>query len=368
MTRQSKELKPLQKGQQFGRLTVIGLDHQEEYKRKDREKEYLYFYKFQCDCGNVCILNKKSVVRGQTQSCGCLQKEVTKERMTTHGKTKTKLFGIWQGIRMRCLVPKTKFYPSYGGRGITICDEWKDNFQTFYDWSIKNGYEENQKLSIDRIDNNKGYSPENCRWVTQLIQSRNTRQNVNITYNGKTQCISAWAEELGIREGLLRDRVQKQKMSMEEAISKETHKTYTYNGMTKTIKEWAEMMNLQPHNLYYRLNAGLAMKDILEKSVNHFLITYNNKTQYLNDWAKELNISKSTLRYRLTKGWSVEKAFNTPVKTIQKVKCIETNKIYSTIQEAAKDINHKPDGIYSCVIGRNPTAYGYHWEYITGES
>jgi hypothetical protein len=207
MTRQSKELKPLQKGQQFGRLTVIELDHQEECNRKDGQKEFLYYYKFQCSCGNICILNKKNVIRGNTQSCGCLSKEESSKRMTTHGKTNTRLFNIWQGIKIRCFVKTEKVYEQYGLRGITMCEEWKNNFMSFYNWAINNGYSDD--LSIDRIDNNGNYEPSNCRWASAKEQNRNTRNNVNITYLGKTQCISAWAEEFGIKDDLLRWRLSK---------------------------------------------------------------------------------------------------------------------------------------------------------------
>lgn len=269
MNRQSKERKPLLQGQKFERLTVIGLDHQEEYHRKDGQKEFSYFYKLKCDCGNIIVREKKNLARGFIKSCGCLAKEVSSKMLTTHGKTNTQIFNAWQSMKIRCTDKNDVNYHNYGGRGIKVCQEWLDDFMNFYNWSIANGYKENQKLSIDRIDNNKGYCPENCRWTDVKTQARNRRTNVNVTYKGKTQCISAWAEELGIEQGLLRNRLTKQHLSIEEAIAKEKYPTYTYNGMTKTLNEWAELMNLQPYNLYYRLSAGWDIGKALNTPVRH---------------------------------------------------------------------------------------------------
>lgn len=207
MNRQSKERKPLSQGQRFGRLTVIGLDHQEEYHRKDGQKEFSYFYKLKCDCGNIIIREKKNLARGFIKSCGCLAKEVSSKMLITHGKTNTRLFNIWQSMKIRCFVKTEKVYQNYGARGITVCNEWKDDFMSFYNWAINNGYKKD--LSIDRIDNNGNYEPNNCRWVDAKVQARNTRQNINITYNGKTQCISAWAEELNIKKEILYWRFKK---------------------------------------------------------------------------------------------------------------------------------------------------------------
>lgn len=113
-----------------------------------------------------------------------------------HNKTNTKIYHCYNHIKQRCYNPKDKRYKDYGGRGITMCDEWLNDFMTFYDWSMNNGYYEG--LTIDRIDNNKCYSPYNCRWVDMKTQSRNRRSNVNYTINGDTHCLKDWCKILNL--------------------------------------------------------------------------------------------------------------------------------------------------------------------------
>ena len=123
---------------------------------------------------------------------------------------------IYYGMKQRCYNPKRKSYVDYGGRGITICDEWLNNPDLFYKWALENGYSEN--LTIDRIDNNKGYCSNNCRWATQKQQSINKRSTILITYNGKAQTLIDWANEYGHDVGLLRDRLFKLHWPIEKAL------------------------------------------------------------------------------------------------------------------------------------------------------
>jgi hypothetical protein len=132
-------------------------------------------------CGTEFKACTQSILRGKTKSCGCYNIKLTKERNIKHCKSGTKLYNIWKSIKGRVLNPKHKHYNDYGGRGITICEEWKNDVKAFYNWAISNGYEENKGLSIDRIDNDGNYCPENCRWTTQTIQSRNQRMKKNNT-------------------------------------------------------------------------------------------------------------------------------------------------------------------------------------------
>ena len=121
-----------------------------------------------------------------------------------HGKTNTRLYQIWRGIKKRCYVPTHKYYKHYGGRGIIVCDEWKNNFMNFYDWAVRNNY--NEKLTIDRIDVNGNYEPNNCRWITQSEQLKNKTNNVYISYKGRTQTMSDWAKEFGLKQNVFRQR------------------------------------------------------------------------------------------------------------------------------------------------------------------
>lgn len=151
-------------GQKFGRLTVL--------ERAENKNGYVR-WKCRCDCGNEKIVMSYQLRKGGTQSCGCLQKERTAEAHKTHGLYHSRLHRTWTGMKARCFNPNLKAFPYYGGRGITVCEEWKNNFQAFYDWAMSNGYEEN--LTLDRIDNNDNYCPENCRWVTMAKQNANKR-------------------------------------------------------------------------------------------------------------------------------------------------------------------------------------------------
>jgi hypothetical protein len=132
-------------------------------------------------CGNEFKANTNDINRGYTKSCGCYNKRRTSETHTKHGLRSTKLYDTWANIKNRTLNPKHKQYNDYGGRGITICEEWKNDVKSFYEWAILNGYEENKGLSIDRIDNDGDYCPENCRWTTRTIQGRNQRIYKNNT-------------------------------------------------------------------------------------------------------------------------------------------------------------------------------------------
>ena len=130
-------------------------------------------------CGEEFRTQIFRVKSGETNSCGCYQKRRTSETHKTHGLNSTRLYKIWSNIKDRTLNPKHKAYQDYGGRGITICDEWKNDFIPFYDWAMSNGYSD--ELSIDRIDNDGNYCPENCRWTTRVIQGRNQRMQKNNT-------------------------------------------------------------------------------------------------------------------------------------------------------------------------------------------
>lgn len=183
-------------GKKFGRLTVL-----EECKERKRTE---IVYKCVCDCGNIKFTTGKLLRKGECKSCGCIK---SNGNHITHGKTHTRLYSIYRKIKQRCYNTNDKAYTNYGGRGINICNEWCDDFMAFYTWSMSHGYDD--KLTIDRIDNNKGYSPNNCRWVDRITQNNNTRRNVHITYNGKTQTISQWSEELNIKYSTIKDRHNK---------------------------------------------------------------------------------------------------------------------------------------------------------------
>lgn len=151
------------KGRRYGRLIVL-----------DDEKSTSYG-KTQslclCDCGKIFVALNLNIVAGKTKSCGCLKISLLIKKLTTHGQSQTRLYMIWQTMKKRCLNIKRRDYKYYGGRGIRICDEWLNNFKSFFEWAVTHGYNDN--LTIDRINNDGNYEPSNCRFVTMAVQNMN---------------------------------------------------------------------------------------------------------------------------------------------------------------------------------------------------
>ena len=203
-------------GQKFGKLTVV-----ERASNVGKHTAWLC----RCDCGSDGFVVRSDYLKnGHTQSCGCFKSKCSEERLRnivannkTHGMSKTRLYSEWQTIKKRCYCPKNIGYDMYGGRGITVCDEWLNDFQAFYDWSMSHGYQDD--LTIDRKNVNKGYSPDNCRWVTMEVQGNNKRNNILLTYENKTQTLSQWAREKGLKYSKLRIRIKILKWDTDRALN-----------------------------------------------------------------------------------------------------------------------------------------------------
>ena len=183
-------------GQRFSRLIVLSQD------TKTRRNRVAWLC--QCDCGKQATVTAYNLRGGNTKSCGCLVIDIGAQRLTKHGEYGTRLYRIWRGMHRRCYDPKRLEFFRYGGRGIQVCKQW---------FKIENfisdmGDPPSSKHSIDRIDNDGPYSPENCRWATAKEQSLNSRQPINVTLRGQTLNISEWARRIGIGEASMHARLK----------------------------------------------------------------------------------------------------------------------------------------------------------------
>ena len=172
----------------------------------------------ECECGNIKNISGKSLRTGKTKSCGCLHKNNFEP---THGKSDTRLYKIWVGMKMRCHNPNNTSYKNYGARGIKVCKEWLCDFENFYKWSMNNGYDDT--LSIDRMNVNEDYSPSNCRWATRLEQNNNSRHNTYLIFNGESKTIKQWSLITGIKETTIISRLQ-YGWSIEDSLTKQVQK------------------------------------------------------------------------------------------------------------------------------------------------
>lgn len=201
-------------GKKFGRLMVIKFVPKPE--REDYRRQWLC----RCECGNLVQVNGSKLRSGHTRSCGCLEKEVIGNVNRKYMYSDLRLYRIWRAIQQRCSDRKGREYHNYGGRGILVCAEWADNnsgFERFYEWAMANGYQSD--LTIDRTDVNLGYSPENCRWITNKRQQNNKRTNVYLSYNGETHTMKEWSDILGVTYSKIRYHIREKNRSITEFIN-----------------------------------------------------------------------------------------------------------------------------------------------------
>lgn len=252
-------------GRRFGRLVVVSfLGSRPHPHAKYRAKSKARFWECLCDCGQIVEHHTSALNSGNVRSCGCLRRDqryISKNKK--HGMTNIPEHNVWSQMLMRCHNTDHHAYELYGGRGILVCEQWQNSFATFI---ADMGRRPSPKHTLDRIDNNLGYSPENCRWATWREQSQNKRTNQFLTFQGQTLCIAEWERRLGFSSGLIRYR-QKRGFSLENIMTTppETRptKAITYDGKTHCAAEWERLVGLKPGTLKYRLKAGWSIEQAL---------------------------------------------------------------------------------------------------------
>lgn len=267
-------------GQKFGKLTVIrqAPDHICSSGKRDT------MWECRCDCGKITQAKTWDLTSGHKVSCGCIRdsdeyREHLSEKATIHGGSrvgrKERLYRVWCAMIERCGNPHNSHYVSYGGRGIKVCEEWRNSYDAFRTWALANGYDgqaQRGQCTIDRIDVNGNYCPENCRWVSMDKQANNKRNSHMLTFQGKTQTISEWAKEIGVGATTLLSRIDKRGWSVEKALTTPAdpmrrRKFYTYNGVTKSLSEWARDSGIGMKQLWARLDYGWDFEDAITRPI-----------------------------------------------------------------------------------------------------
>lgn len=254
-------------GKTFGKLKVISFAGMINNRRGTRTATWNCV----CECGKECQIIAGNLITGCSKSCGCVQRENSRNASIVHGycvdrKMPPEYF-VWSGMWDRCTRENNKSFPDYGGRGITVCDRWKD----FPAWFSDMGPRPTRNHTIERRDTNGNYEPINCIWDTRKAQNRNKRNNTLLTFNGITKCIVEWAEELGV----------------------------------------------DPKNLSNRKGLGWTDERILTEIVKHQpkvrYIEFDGRIQSIKEWAKEIGIADATIHKRLEMGWAIERTLTTPI-------------------------------------------------------
>lgn len=276
-------------GQKFGRLTAL-------YRLHNYHKTGTWWLCI-CDCGNLKEVNLRNLQNSNTKSCGCLIKAGNHR---THDKTGTRLYQIWNGMKQRCYDKHADNYNRYGGRGIVVCDEWKDNFMSFYDWSIVNSY--NDTLTIDRIDNNKGYSPNNCRWITLRQQANNRRSNTNIKYDKYNYNITQWGKILNLSHSVLSHR-HHNNYDVVEMLTKRTDDKYLYPYQVKIL---ADLYEYNKCGMFLEMGLGKSVLGTIKaSSYNKPVLIIAPKSvipqweDYFKDWASSYKVYNLTNKKQL---------------------------------------------------------------------
>lgn len=247
-------------GKHFGVLTVIS------YADNHITSNGRNYKKVNCLC-DVCGSTHVKFVNTLHDKCIC----PNTARRKSHGKSNTPLYNVWYCMKQRCYYSKNRMYHNYGGRGIKVCDEWLNDFQTFYNWSMSNGYKKG--LQIDRINNNGNYEPNNCRWVDRVTNANNKRDTILFTHKGKTMSLKQWCRYFNISYKTCMTRYYRGH-TIEECLNltalndtrkgkiPQNAKLYTYKGKVYTIGKLADLLNIKRWKMYDNFKKGILPKGV----------------------------------------------------------------------------------------------------------
>lgn len=280
MQNKSKFIEP-KKGEVYGSLTLTG----EWFFRPEKHGRRLRVFA-QCKCGVIKDYEFKLLKGGNTKSCGCVRKEKFHEARITHNLSKHPLYGVYRDMLRRCYKTNCKAYKDYGGRGITVCDEWRNDIKAFFEWALSHGYEE--WLQLDRQNNEGNYEPDNCRFVTKDVSNTNTRRNIIVMAFGQTKTLTDW--------------------------SRDERCKVNFNTLLGRYRLGSDM----EHAIITPAHADT--KKIMREKQGKLIEAFGEKKSLI-EWSEDgrCKIGYSGLKLRLSKGWSIEKAISDkPLRKIKK--------------------------------------------------
>lgn len=322
-------------GKRFGRLTII---------EKQPESKIKIKWICKCDCGNYAIVFGSSLKTGNTRSCGCLKMEGGRDGKITHGQSDTPTYKSWSDMKSRCSNSRKKDYMDYGGRGIKVCDRWLNSFSLF----LEDMGTRPPGTTLDRIDVNGDYSPENCRWATAKQQQRNKRNNNNVVFRGRSRSLAEWAEGLRMPYDVLRYRL-KAGWTPEEAFTipvRDLEDFLTLDGVKKTKAQWCKEKGLTQNALLGRLQRGWSVADALNTPMvtkkHQRGLTFQGVTKSKSQWARDHGLTSSVLLSRIKKGWPIEKALETPMQEKPEARLITYQGTTLPLTAWARRVGMKP--------------------------
>ena len=281
-------------GQTFGNWLVIS--------RAESNNTHIKWL-CECQCRNKTrrIVDGSSLKNGDSQSCGCKFKVITEHK---------RLRAIYRGMQYRCYNPEFEHYKYYGGKGIRICDEWLDYFK-FEEWALSHGYTDN--LTIERLDNEKDYCPDNCTWILSSEQAKNRTNARLLEHDGVVHSLTEWSKITGLSVDLISSRL-KSDWSVGEALDLEERDDFrylTYNGVRRSLKEWSELTGIINSKIITRIQSGWSIGQALgyeKREHGSKFLTYNNETHTMTEWCKLRDLNRNKVHSRLRRGWSVGEA------------------------------------------------------------